>query len=574
MKMKNKIAVLCAGLALSLTASATQYVKQENLEKQISVNGIAGNVKVGSKIPMPVITWGSDMRTELAVHNNKELNYRLELQDSLPDQIKQYLSGYTPYFRGTMSQVAILNYMTRNNPDLAPVVIVKKSNSSGGDVIVTKNGITNLAQLCSGNKTIAVNAFGPHLNLLNRALKDGGCSVNDVNVKWVPDLTESDDSPLAALYNKDVDAAIMISPDAAIATACASNCGVGDGSDDSIKGARNMFSTRTAGSVTMDVIAARKDYFDANRSKVGKFVHQLLIEKETADSLIKSKNGRYKQWTVRSANLLFNDDSMDVDAGFLYGDAKHSSYGDNVNFFLDDNDPRNFKVITNEVSQFMVELTLIDKIRPIAWAEWNFDSFKRGIKDTKTKVKPSAVNSAAIARIIEKKRKNGTLENSQFIKFPIGFTPNSTGFTASLYEREFKAFLEKKAVYPGAVMTLEGNCDPLEYLKVMNKRGYSQQKYGKTKEIAGPMVRQSCYDTGIQRAMQVRDAIIDYAKAQKINMIPEQFNILSHGLTKPKSGMCGNQPCKIKSKEAWLENMRVDVGVTVVESEASDFELL
>ena len=57
-------------------------------------------------------------------------------------------------------------------------------------------------------------------------------------------------------------------------------------------------------------------------------------------------------------------------------------------------------------------------------------------------------------------------------------------------------------------------------------------------------------------------------------MIPEQFNILSHGLTKPKSGMCGNQPCKIKSKEAWLENMRVDVGVTVVEAEASDFELL
>lgn len=574
MKIKNIFGMLGVVLSIS-TAHATQYVKQENLEKQISVNGIVSNVKVGNEVPMPVITWGADMRTELVVNDNKRLNYRLELQDSLTDQMKQYLSGYTPFFRGTMSQVALLNYMTRNNPDVAPIVIVKHSDSRGGDVLVTKNGIMNLSQLCEGNKTIVSTAYGPHLNLLNRALKDGGCTVNDVTVKWVADLTESGNSPLAALYNSDVDAAIMISPDAAIATASANGSGVGDGSDDSVKGARSMFSTRTAGSVTMDVIAVRKDYFDHNRNNIGLLVHQLLISVESAQSMLKTKNNAYNRWLERSATLLFNDSSMAEDAGFLYGDAYHSTYVDNVNFFLNPDDRRNFKIMTNEVSEFLVSLGLIDKVRPIGWAEWNFDSFKKGIRNTETNIKPEVINQAKIAQIIEKKRKNGTLEDSQFIKFPIFFQPNTKNFTADLYADEFTAFVDKKSVYPGAVMTLEGHCDPLEYQKVMLKSGYSQSTYGKPKDVAGPMVRQSCYDTGIQRAMEVRDAIIKYAKTKmNLTILPDQFQILSHGLEKPKSGVCGNMPCPIKSKEAWLENMRVEVGVTVVEAEASDFELL
>ncbi|MFY0656311.1 MAG: hypothetical protein JXR12_06145 [Neptunomonas phycophila] len=573
--MKLKLIALAATLMASTAANAVNYVKQENLEKHIAVNGIASNVKVGRDVPMPVITWGADMRTELVNTNNKGMSFRLELQDSLVEQMTQYISGYTPYFRGTMSQGAILNYMVRNNPELAPVAIVKLSDSRGGDVLVTKNGINNLKQLCTGNKTIAVNAYGPHLNLLNRALKDGGCSINDVTVKWVPDLTESDDSPLAALYEPDVDAAIVISPDAAIATASANGSGIGDGSDDSVKGARSMFSTRTAGTTTMDMIFVRKDYFDQNRNKIGMFVHEMLIAVESAESLLKTKNSAYNRWLKRSATLLFNDETMDADAGFLYGDAKHSSYVNNVNFFLNPDEPRNFDNLTAEVSEFMVELGLIDKPRPIAWAEWNFDSFKKGIKNTKTDIKTSAVNQAVIAKIIEKKRKAGTLEDSQFIKFPIQFQPNTTEFSPTLYAADFKEFVEKKSVYPGAVMTLEGHCDPLEYQKVMLKNGYAQATYGKSKEKAGPLVRQSCYDTGIQRAMQVRDAIIKYAKdTMNYSMTPDQFQILSHGLEKPISGMCGNIPCKIKSKQAWLENMRVEVGVTVVEAEASDFELL
>lgn len=573
--MKFKTLALAAALVASSAANAVSYVKQDNLEKHIAVNGIAGNVKVGNEVPMPVITWGADMRTELVVNSNKGMNFRLELQDSLVEQMTQYISGYTPYFRGTMSQGAILNYMVRNNPDMAPIAIVKLSDSRGGDVLVTKNGITNLKELCSGKKTIAVQAYGPHLNLLNRALKDGGCSIDDVNVKWVADLTESVNSPLEALYEDNVDAAIMISPDAAIATSSANGSGVGDGSDNSVKGARSMFSTRTAGTTTMDMIFVRKDYFDANRNKIGAFVHELLISVETAESLIKTKNNAHNRWLKRSANLLFNDDSMDVDAGFLYSDAKHSTFVNNVNYFLNPDEPRNFARLTTEVSEFMVELGLIDQVRPIAWAEWNFDSFKKGIKNTKVDIDTSVVNQAAIAKIIEKKRKEGTLEDSQFIKFPILFQPNTTAFTPDLYAADFKEFVDKKAVYPGAVMTLEGHCDPLEYQKVMKKPGYAEKTYGKSKDKAAPLVRQSCYDTGIQRAMQVRDAIIKYAKdTMNLPLTADQFQILSHGLEKPVTGFCGNMPCAIKSKTDWLKNMRVEVGVTVVEAEASEFELL
>ena len=573
--MKLKVLGLVAAMLTSGAANAVNYVKQENLEKVIAVNGIASNVKVGRNVPMPVITWGADMRTELVTTNNKGMNFRLELQDNLIDQITNYISGYTPYFRGTMSQGAILNYMVRNNPDMAPVAAIKLSDSRGGDVLVTKNNITNLKQLCTGGKTIAVTAYGPHLNLLNRALKDGGCMISDVIVKWVPDLTESDDSPLAALYESNVDAAIVISPDAAIATASANGSGIGDGSDDSVKGARSMFSTRTAGTTTMDMIFVRKDYFDQNRNQIGKFVHEMFIAVESAESMIKTKNNAHQRWLERSANLLFNDSTMDADAGFLYADAKQSTYVNNANFFLNPDEPRNFARLTAEVNEFMVELGLIDKPRPIAWAEWNFDKFKKGIKNTKVDINTSAVNQAAIARIIEKKRKEGTLEDSQFIKFPILFQPNTTEFTPNLYAADFKEFVDKKAVYPGAVMTLEGHCDPLEYQKVMLKPGYAEETYGKPKDRAGPLVRQSCYDTGIQRAMQVRDAIINYAKKiMNLSLTADQFQIFSHGLEKPATGFCGNIPCKIESKTDWLKNMRVEVGVTVVEAEASEFELL
>ena len=43
---------------------------------------------------------------------------------------------------------------------------------------------------------------------------------------------------------------------------------------------------------------------------------------------------------------------------------------------------------------------------------------------------------------------------------------------------------------------------------------------------------------------------------------------------KPRSGMCGNDPCAPKSKQEWHDNMRVEFKIIQVEAEQSTFELL
>jgi len=57
-----------------------------------------------------------------------------------------------------------------------------------------------------------------------------------------------------------------------------------------------------------------------------------------------------------------------------------------------------------------------------------------------------------------------------------------------------------------------------------------------------------------------------------ININKSQFETMGYEIDNPVTGMCGADPCKINSKEAWVSNMRIVVGVTVIEAEVNTFE--
>ena len=142
--------------------------------------------------------------------------------------------------------------VTDQDPRTKLNVIYQLTWSAGGDAMVVKEGINSPRDL--KGKTIALQAYGPHIDYLGKILSDAGLNLNEVKIKWTKDLTGTDNTPVAAFRQPDVDAAMVISPDA---LALSSNGTVGTGSEDSVKGARILMSTKTANRIISDVYAVR-----------------------------------------------------------------------------------------------------------------------------------------------------------------------------------------------------------------------------------------------------------------------------------------------------------------------------
>ena len=199
--------------------------------------------------------------------------------------------------------------------------------------LVVKPGIKSPKSL--KGKTIAVQAYGPHVDYLGKVLSNAGIKLTDVNIKWVPDLTGSDDSPMAAFYEKGIDAAMVIIPDALALT---SNGTVGTGAEDSVKGAKILLSTKSANRIVADVYAVREDYYQANKKAVGDLVHGLLLAQESLRKLVKNKSAQkseYNSMISSSAEILLDSSKAIADTEGLYADAMFVGFSGNKKFFAD-----------------------------------------------------------------------------------------------------------------------------------------------------------------------------------------------------------------------------------------------
>ena len=125
--------------------------------------------------------------------------------------------------------------------------------------------------------------------------------------------------------------------------------------------------------------------------------------------------------------------------------------------------------------------------------------------------------------------------------------------------------IEYATTYGGAIITVEGHSDPLEYLK---------KKKAGTVELILRQIKQSAKNLSLSRANQVRQNIIDYSKSKGIILDESQFAVLGHGIMSPVGGMCGEDPCAPKNEKEWLSNMRVVFKILQVEGEAVQFEAL
>jgi len=551
-------------------AAQGQFIQSPPLAQAVTT--AVGAVAPGP-VQVPIITWGGDIATVLANGNAKVtsknsifgklgLNLRLFREDVFATQLEAYLSGRSPYLRGTLGMINMATEAANRDPRTKPVAIYQLTWSAGGDALVVKQSIKATKDL--RGKTVALQAYGPHVDYLSKILADAGLTPKDVNIRWTADLTGSAKSPAAALRDAGVDAALVIIPDALALTSSGT---VGTGAEDSVKGARILLSTKTANRIIADVYAVRSDYLQSNRAEVEKFVQGLLQGEEALRKLVANKQARaaeFKDVMSAAARELLDSAQAVSDAEGMYRDAEFPGVGGNAAFFTKTDNPRSFAVLNKEIQSAFASLGLLARAAPLEHAAWDYRRLGAGA-DVAAAPEARRFDADKVASMVARRQSQGKLHEGELFSFEVFFKPNQDKFTADLYGEAFKRVTGLAATYGGAIITVEGHSDPMAYLRA-KRDGAADVVLGRT--------QQSAKNLSLSRAIAVRDSLIAYAKTQGVSLDSAQFAVVGHGITSPKTGICGSDPCPPKTEAEWQSNIRVEFRILQVEAEASAFKPL
>lgn len=564
------LVVLGAIVGRGTAIAAPQYISNPQPLTEALGSAKVGDVASGPT-QVPIITWGGDIATIFANGNQSRtrsgslfalegLDLTLVREDVFAKQVEAYMTGRSPYLRGTLGMINMAAEVASRDARTKPVVVYQLTWSAGGDALVVKPGIGSAKDL--KGRMIALQAYGPHVDYMTKVLADAGLSTRDVKIKWVPDLTGTGNSPMAAFQEKDVDAAFVIIPDALVLT---SGGTVGTGAEDSVKGARVLLSTKTANRIIADVYAVRADYLQSNRKAVEGFVHGLLVGEEKLRELVRAKASRaeeYKATMAASARMLLDSAEAIGDAEGLYADAEFVGHRGNVDFFANASFPRRMGVLSQEIQTSFAAIKLLGGAVAVADAKWDYNRLRRGLSSTEGTA-TQRFDSEQVAAVVTRKQQQGTLSEGALFGFEIFFQPNQNAFSVDLYQTDFSKVIDLASTYGGALITVEGHSDPMGYL--------SEKKTGKPELVLG-RIKQAAKNLSLSRAVSVRDSVIAFAKQKGISLDESQFAVVGHGISRPRNGNCGTEPCPPKNEKEWRDNMRVEFRILQVEAEASVFK--
>ena len=575
-------AFVCSLLALSFSVSISQenrYLKTEPLVEKLK-DSVKPWDNSKTVVKVPLIAWGADMQTILAngngrttqqgsIFQTKGLNLELYREDVFEDQVRAYLKGETPFLRGTLGMINMAAEVANRSPLTKLNVIYQLSWSAGGDALVVKDNIRKPTDL--KGKTVAVQAYGPHVDYLTTVLSSVGLKPSDITIKWVPDLFdvgEGSYSPAMALQSDNaVDAAMVIIPDALALT---SGGNVGTGAEQSVSGAKILLSTKTADRIISDVYAVRQDFVDNNPGYIETFVAGLLEGEQDLRKLSQEKNDSWKSLVKASAGILLDDDNAVEDMGAMLSDAYLSGLQGNIKFFQDGKYLRRFEVLNQEIQSAFTNLSLIKTESPISGPHFEFDTIADVGSDFEETIEETGFDPNLVAAIISKKNQEDSLEDGELYSFEIHFSPNQNSFSSDQYENEFKRVMQLVATYGGALLTIEGHSDPLGYLKF--------KKEGKDRDTLNK-IKQTAKNLSYKRATSVKKSLMTFAGELGVELDENQFGIIGHGIMKPNtSGVAYDNTGDLalsaapKTKEEWELSRRVVFRLIQVEAETKTFE--
>lgn len=568
-------------------------------------------VKEDPTLQVPYITWGGDVATFRAngglqtqsgsIFDNHGLNLKLTPGDDFISQVEDYVSGKSPFLRGTMRMLGQASEVIGADPRIKPVVILQVS-WSAGDHIVARGDIKSLNDL--KGKRVACQQGGPHVGLLYDSLAAAQLGKDEVSIVWTQELT-GDDGP-AEVFRKDqtIDACCVITPDMLGLTGGFGE--TGSGAEGTVAGAHVINSTQQMSRSIVDVYAVRKDWFDANRDVAMKFVAGYLKgaaevvalrqEFESSGSLTPA----YRKLLTQSQEIFGQEviPSIEVDGHGLLLDCTFVGIPGQISFF---NDPTNLSGFDAKTA------TALDLATSWGYAKQRFGFEPPGLNYRQ-------IASLAGLEYAEPKRTErfsadaesidmfigDNLDENTIVSFTIKFEPNQTEFSADRYGAEFTRALQAASTFGNARVVIRGHSDPTKTLLDMVRAGiakgvirqtgtpgnYSYFLDGKKLDLertaalvemiekgvfAGgnpdPMATaQAAMNLSKKRAEEVRDALVTFAQTQNASLDSSQLAPVGAGIADPIVAKPSNM------NEA-RQNMRVEFRIVKVDAEAvSDFD--
>ncbi len=569
MRVQQRFLVLVLMMLLCSTAHAFDYVKMKPLRETKpptikdcrKADPLVVPMRTSGAHIVPLFGNGYDLETgKDSLFKKEGLNIRLMLENSIVKQLENYMSCKSPFMAGTQGMINAVADVAEADPRTRMVAVYQHAWSNGGDALVVRDRIKTPADL-SGS-VIVTQAYGPHLEYLTRVLSDAERSVKEKGGTWkTPEIlyTEallgfSDHTPGLAFFEDDqVDAAFMVKPDAMLLT---SGGKIGTGAEGSVKGAHILLSTKSASRLISEIYVVRRDFFEAERDTVKKFVQALFKAEEVVrENVLKL----IVDWEAVARHLL-DDPGAIREAENLWTDIETVGMKGNVDW-VNPSKNRSFQSINNEIQNALTSMGLMKKAYAFQVAKWDYGGMSGDLFDQRRASLPG-FDENMTGKVVDRMKKSGELEKETLFEFNIHFKPNQRDFSETEYKEEFERVIELSSTYAGAVLTIEGHSDPLNYLRQKAKGAPQHQLRS---------IRQSAKNLSINRAISVRDSIIQFADERGVTLDESQFVTVGYGVTEPKTGICGGDPCPPKTEAEWLSNMRVNFRMVQVEAEASVF---
>jgi outer membrane protein OmpA-like peptidoglycan-associated protein len=588
---------------------------EENFSKTVG-SVTVGDVADNSLWEMPFIVWGADMATfsgngglattQDSIFAQQGLNIKLVPGDDVIQQVRDYMSGKSPFLRAPFRTIGLASEVIGSDPRTKGVVILQMSWSAGDHFVVHGDRVKTIADL--KGKTIALQGPGPHVGMLDDILKSANLTWDDINVVWAKDLTGTANSPAEMMRsNSKIDGCFVITPD--MLGLCMDLRSTGTGAEGTVKGARVLVSTAELSRSIADVIVCRRDFFDANRGQIEKFVAGYMKACEDVLGMKKkyeaSGSPEYMKLLQTTQDIYGADviPTLEEDAHGLLCDASLVGYPGNVAFFTEKGNLNGFEAFQKSALDLATSRGYASVRAGLfpSGLDYSSSAFVGYLANVKVERKERFDAEATINEI--EALNSGELDDRKIYSFGINFVANQTDFTAVQYGSEFQKVIELASKYGNAVIAVRGHSDPTKTLvetikagmsKGIMKRSGTSGNYSyfvngqpldlnNTSQVidsisAGAFdgvaehnprqIMQAALNLSRRRAEAVRDSVVAYASDAGMYIDKSQIQPIGAGVGEPLVA----KPSSMAEAE---QNMRVEFTLVRVEAEAisdSDFD--
>lgn len=177
-------------------------------------------------------------------------------------------------------------------PDRCPVLVLVLDESRGGDQLMVRPGVSDVAALRGKQVGVTLSTLGPYL--LSRALQRSGMRLEDVRIRNV-----TLDAMPDALAQGKVDAVAIFPPFSSVAQHKA--------------GARTVFDSRQIPGEIFDVLVVEPDFLERNRPALV----ELIRAWQAAHRLAADQPVQVRELMARRQQISL-DDLKDAEAGIVY----------------------------------------------------------------------------------------------------------------------------------------------------------------------------------------------------------------------------------------------------------------